>query len=197
MYCVVGAQFEIIEHLPISCILENSRSQYFPSATTILKLKSHGGLLKQRIADCFVQEPGFMSLSYEGKLWTQSQHLAAGIWPTITEPVSQILDKLWRSDKYQDIVLIYRGQFIVSGSRIRSNERRLYNELLTELLALESWMHRSEYSRDPWTDGGADTHTNPAFGYVLERLRGIIMQCSNDDVANRNPSLLASYVRSV
>ena len=48
-----------------------------------------------------------------------------------------------------------------------------------------------------WVDAELNPLVDPVFGYTLERLRGIIMRCSDRHIAHRSPSLLGSYVRSV
>jgi hypothetical protein len=154
-------------------------------------------LLTQRLADYLVEETGFMSLSYEGKLWKQCEYLHANLWPGTTRAVSLVLDKVGSDEVCRDLVLTYRGQFVVSGARIRGKEKALYVELLHELLDVGSWMHSPKYTHSIWSGSASDSLADPVFGYTLERLWGIIMQCSDDNVAYRSPSLLGSYVRSV
>jgi hypothetical protein len=154
-------------------------------------------LLKQRISDYFVQETGFMSLSYEGKLWKQCEHLSAGSWPGVTSAVSRVSEMVHPGNNCQDPVLTFRGQFLVSSARVRGNDKAVYSELLDKLLDLTSWMHAPEILRSPWTSNSEVSLVDPVFGYTLERLWGVIMRCSNDRVAFRSPSLLGSYVRWV
>lgn len=154
-------------------------------------------LLKQRISDYFVQETGFMSLSYEGKLWKQCDHLSAGSWPGVTSAVSRVSEMVRPGGQCQDPVLTFRGQFLVSSARIRGNDKAVYSELLDQLLDSTSWMYAPVSLRSPWTGSREVSLVDPAFGYTLERLWGVIMRCSNDRIAFQSPSLLGSYVRSV
>jgi hypothetical protein len=154
-------------------------------------------LLKQRISDYFVQETGFMSLSYEGKLWKQCEHISAGSWPGVTSAVSRVSEMVHPGSDCQDPVLTFRGQFLVSSARIRGNDRAKYSELLDKLFDSTSWMYAPEVLRSPWTGSREVSLVDPVFGYTLERLWGVIMRCSNDKIAFRSPSLLGSYVRSV
>jgi hypothetical protein len=85
-------------------------------------------LLKQRIADYLVPETGFMSLSYEGKTWKQCEHLRAGTWTGITESISRVSSMVNSSDTCQDPLLTFRGQFLVSDARIRSNSKTMYTQ---------------------------------------------------------------------
>jgi hypothetical protein len=153
--------------------------------------------LKQRISDYFVQETGFMSLSYEGKLWKQCEHISAGSWPGVTSAVSRVSEMVRPGSDCQDPVLTFRGQFLVSGARVRGNDKAVYSDLLNSLIDPTSWMHAPEISTSPWTSNSEVSLVDPVFGYTLERLWGVIMRCSNDRVAFRSPSLLGSYVRSV
>jgi hypothetical protein len=154
-------------------------------------------LLKERTTDYFIQETGFMSLSYEGKLWKQCEHLSAGSWPGVTSAVSRVSEIVHPGGECQDPVLTFRGQFLVSSARIRGNDKAVYSELLDMLLYPTSWMHAPEILRSPWTSNSEVSLVDPVFGYTLERLWGFIMRCSNDRVAFRSPSLLGSYIRSV
>jgi hypothetical protein len=154
-------------------------------------------LLKQRILDYFVQETGFMSLSYEGKLWKQCEHLSAGSWSGVTSAVSRVSEMVRPASDCQDPMLTFRGQFLVSSARIRGNGRAMYSELQDKLLDLTSWMYAPELLTSPWTGSSEVSLIDPVFGYTLERLWGVIMRCSNDRIAFRSPSLLGSYVRSV
>jgi hypothetical protein len=154
-------------------------------------------LLKQRIADYLVPETGFMSLSYEGKTWKQCEHLRAGTWTGITESISRVSSMVNSSDTCQDPLLTFRGQFLVSDARIRSNSKTMYAVLLHGLVDDRSWMHAPALLRSPWVNAESDSVVDPVFGYTLERLWGVIMRCSNRHVADRSPSLLGSYMRSV
>lgn len=96
-----------------------------------------------------------------------------------------------------DLVLTYRGQFLASAARIRGNDKSLYGQLPDGLLDMSSWMHQPEYIERGLTTGTPDFLTDPAFGYVLERLWSGIMGCSSARVAYQSPSLLSSHVRSI
>lgn len=154
-------------------------------------------LLKQRILDYFVPQTGFMSLSYEGKLWKQCDSAYTKSWPSVEAAISRTLDMIYPDGKCGDLVFTFRGQFLVSGVKTRGNEKALYVGLLHQLLDPGSWMHAPAFSRSPWTGGKPDSLADPIFGYTLERLWGVIMRCSNDKLAYGSPSLLSSSIRSV
>lgn len=153
--------------------------------------------MKQRIADNFVEETGFMSLSYQGKLWNTCGDVRSRSWPGFARAVTRTLRTIRVDTECHDLVLTYRGQFLASAARIRGNTKLLYEQLLDGLLDLNSWMHQPEYIERGLTAGEPDSLADPAFGYVLERLWGEILGCFGDRIAYRSPSMLSSYVRSV
>lgn len=153
--------------------------------------------MKQRIDDYLVPETGFMPLSYEGKVWKHCEHLHAGTWPGITDSISHISSMMNSSSACQDVVMTFRAQFLASRARIRSNDRAFYVQLLQDMQDRKSWMHMPKALRSPWVGAQSDSLVDPVFGYTLERLWGTIMRCSNSRIAERSPSLLGSYVRSV
>jgi hypothetical protein len=153
-------------------------------------------LLKQRISDYLVSGTGFMPLSYEGRIWRQCEHLRAGTWTGITESISRVSSMVNSSDTCEDRLLTFRGQFIVSDARVRSNSKAMYAGLSHDLIDAGSWMHAPALLRSPWVNADSDSLEDPVFGYTLERLWGVIMRCSNRYVAKSSPSLLGSYIRS-
>lgn len=138
-----------------------------------------------------------MSLSYEGKLWKQCEHLSAGSCSGVTTAVSLVSEMVRPGGECQDSVLIFRAQSLASSARIRGNDRAIYSELLDKLLDSTSWMYATEVLRSPWTASREVSLAYSVFGYALERLWGVVMRCSNDRLAFRSPSLLGSYARSV
>jgi hypothetical protein len=154
-------------------------------------------LLKRRIADYLVPETGFLSLSYEGKIWEHCEHLRAGSWPGVTTSIARVASMVNSSDVCYNPVLTFRGQFLASNTRIRSNDRDMYAKLLSDLVNAESWMHAPELLQSPWVDAESDSLVDPVFGYTLERLWGVIMRCSDSHIAAQSPSLLGWYMRSV
>lgn len=166
--------------------------------TLFIQEQAHDfALLKQRIADYLVLDTGFMSLSYEGKTWKQCDHLRAGAWIGVTESICRISRMINSNHSCGDLSLTFRGQFIVSDTRIRSNSKSMYAGLLHDLQDAGSWIHSPAMMQSPWNNARQDSVEDPTFGYTLERLWGFIMHCSDKDVADRNPSLLGSYIRSV
>lgn len=158
------------------------------------------GLLRQRVADYLAPETGFMSLSYAGVV-TDCAHPHDRSWSQDPRVITSLYRNFKPSSAAQecrDVVLTYRGQFIASGARIRGNDKSLYERMLRELQDPGSWMHSESFTNSPWNRDirPLDSLNAPVFGYTLERMWGVVMQCSNARVASKNPSLLGAYVHS-
>lgn len=85
-----------------------------------------------------------------------------------------------------ELLLSYKGQFIASARRIRGVQREVYEKLLDALVMEDSWAHREDYLK-----GRKDSLNAPFFGFTLERLWNVLLQCSDLDVAWRCPTLLS------
>ena len=153
-------------------------------------------LVKRRIEDYFIAETGFLSLSYEGQVCRSCDSCHDQSW----SPDPYFLWDLYTSaiaHQYcHDLVLTYRGQFIVSGARIRGNEKAMYESLLHDFRDSASRKHQFEDIEDPWKESEKDSLENPVFGFTLERMWGVLMQCSELRIGYWSPSLLSSYLRS-
>lgn len=87
-------------------------------------------------------------------------------------------------------LLSYKGQFIASARRIRGVKREVYEELWKAFVDPDSWAHQPEYVK-----GNTDKMSAPYFGYAVERLWSILMQCSDLDLAWKCPTLLSQTRR--
>ena len=154
-------------------------------------------LMNERIADYLVPETGFMSLSYQGNLWDTCGDSRSHRLPGFSRAVAHIQQTIRPDSQCHEAILTFRGQFLASATRIRNNSRATYEQLLSDLSNMQSWMHDPTHFESGLTAGRPDSLTDPASGYVLERLWGEIMGCSEARVAFRSPSLLASYIHSV
>ncbi|KAF7881987.1 uncharacterized protein EAF02_006675 [Botrytis sinoallii] len=84
------------------------------------------------------------------------------------------------------ILLSYKGQFIASARRIRGISRDIYEDLLSTITSESGWSHDSRFVKEN------DSPDNPSFGFAVERIWGLLMQCANDDrVSTKCPSLLS------
>lgn len=86
------------------------------------------------------------------------------------------------------VLLAYKGQFIASSARIRGIERTVYEDLHAQLVD-----PRTQVGTLP--DGSTSSLSAPVFGYTVERLWSVLLQCSDMNVAARCPSLLSGTRR--
>ncbi|GAB7362995.1 hypothetical protein MBLNU230_g3289t1 [Neophaeotheca triangularis] len=100
----------------------------------------------------------------------------------------------------QRVALAYKGQFIASAPRIRGVGRAVFEALRRELLdpdAIGGGARRFGGGLLR-VDAGAtvdDALDRPVFGYTVERLWGVLMQCPGLHVAAVCPSLLSGWRR--
>lgn len=84
------------------------------------------------------------------------------------------------------ILLSYKGQFIASARRIRGISRVIYEDLLSTITSESGWSHDSRFVKEN------NSPDNPSFGFAVERMWGLLMQCASDDrVSTKCPSLLS------
>ncbi|KAL3419573.1 hypothetical protein PVAG01_08071 [Phlyctema vagabunda] len=84
------------------------------------------------------------------------------------------------------VALSYKGQFIASARRIRGVKKQVYVQLLDAITSTDGWSHDRDIIGSRF-----DSPDNPFFGFTLERVWGLIMQCADKDVAVQCPSLLS------
>jgi hypothetical protein len=89
------------------------------------------------------------------------------------------------------ILLAYNGQFVASARRIRGVDREIYQELLQAITSKEGWSH------DKAAFGNSlDTPDSPIWGYTMERVWGLLLQCATDAaMAARCPSMLSGMAK--
>ncbi|UJR33056.1 hypothetical protein I4U23_020515 [Adineta vaga] len=77
--------------------------------------------------------------------------------------------------------IAYRGQFLVSKTRIRKHPLQIY-KYFNDLVTADSkhWIHT-----DPRSPIGKSTPSNPFFGHVIERLWTVLFDCSKSDLLER------------
>jgi hypothetical protein len=153
------------------------------------------GRLPRRVADYFVPETGFLALSYVGNYCLDCDNCQDG---SAWKEDGQVLRELYRnftgSDECKDLVLTYRGQFVVSAARIRANKKQAYVDLRDQLVNPESEKHREPYLGQEWMWFTNDSVNAPTFGHTLERMWGTIMGCSELRISYQCPSLLGGVM---
>lgn len=96
-------------------------------------------------------------------------------WQPNTTALSTVFSAANSGAECADLVPTYRGQFVASARRIRSNEKEVYEGL-----------------RERFEGTGEE---NPAWGYDLERLWGAVLRCPGGRrMADRCPSMRAGML---
>lgn len=144
-----------------------------------------------RIEDYSIPETGFLALSPHELCSSCDECGDHSTWSEEPEILRDIYSRANSGKTCWDIVLVYRAQFIVSASRIHGAGKQLYQDLLNELIDPSSVTHQMNLRGQPWYVGKEDNMNAPLFGYTLERMWGVIMQCSDARVMYQCPSLLS------
>lgn len=126
---------------------------------------------------------------YDHNGWADTLHLIPSMWGAVrhTAPCKSVL-------------LTHGDNFVASAARIRGVRKDIW-ELLYESLTNEdlrnAWAH--EVSRLPTIkqalNGEGDSLEKPYMGYTMERLWGIMMQCSNPEIAWGCPNMARGWRR--
>jgi hypothetical protein len=145
--------------------------------------------LTPRINDYLVPQTGMLSLGFTGQLCDCKTCDDRWGWQDQWDIIPKTYEQIYSAPCNDDtpILLSYKGQFVASARRIRGIDKKVYVELLEAITSKEGWSH------DPKVVGGSvDTPDNPYFGFTLERIWSLLLQCATDGgVAARCPSLLS------
>jgi hypothetical protein len=98
----------------------------------------------------------------------------------------EIHDRINNSTKCDNMLLSYKGQFVVSAKRVRALDQSVYRGLFDAFVNKDSWAHREEF-----VQGRPDSMGAPIFGYTVERMWSLLFQCNEMRVAWKCPSLLS------
>ncbi|KAF1924465.1 uncharacterized protein M421DRAFT_72346 [Didymella exigua CBS 183.55] len=134
------------------------------------------------------QQTGYLSLGWSGAVCNCADCSDRLFWQDNTHFVPQIHGRIDNSTSCKNVLLSYKGQFIVSAARIRGVAKDVYNDLWQAFVDEKSWAHQS-----PYLQGRPDSMSAPDFGYTMERLWNLLFQCSNSDVAWKCPSLVSGW----
>lgn len=88
----------------------------------------------------------------------------------------------------EEVLLSYKGSFLVSAARTRGLGKEFYQDLRQALVDKGSWAHQPEY-----LDGRPDSMSEPDVGYTLERMWNLIFQCAEMDIAWKCPSYMSGW----
>jgi hypothetical protein len=160
-------------------------SKYDDLARQTLFLQAHvhnSWELKRRIEHYFVPATGMLNLGFSEACDCNDCWDRHGWHDNV---VSGLFQDVYNSS-CSDVLLSYKGQFIVSSERIRGLDLSIYSSLHNALVNPSSWAHQEPYLR-----GRPDSMGAPQFGYTLERMWPILFQCSEMDIVDKCPTLLS------
>ncbi|EPE32259.1 hypothetical protein GLAREA_07392 [Glarea lozoyensis ATCC 20868] len=144
--------------------------------------------LVPRINDYLVPETGMLSLGFAGITCSCLDCQDRWGWEDEENVIPALYQQIYNRscDSNMRVLLSYKGQFVASAKRIRGISKAMYEELFLAVTTDEGWRR----GRD--SVGYTQLPENPDFGFTLERLWGLLMQCATDSrVAVRCPSLLS------
>jgi hypothetical protein len=132
-------------------------------------------------------QTGFLNLGWAGNICNSADCGDKFGWHDETAFVPYLQNRIDTSPS-ENVLLSYKGQFVVTAARIRGIEKPIYNDLWQLLVNETSWTHQQTYLR-----GRKDSMSQPYFGYTMERIWNVLFQCSDMDVAWKCPSLLSGW----
>ncbi|KEQ64710.1 uncharacterized protein M437DRAFT_43635 [Aureobasidium melanogenum CBS 110374] len=163
--------------------------------TFFLQAEMHSpDMVYPRLKNYFVSQTGFLSLSdthYDSNTCVR-QPWDHSTWSEDPEVLGAIY-KQANITGCKDYALTYRGQFIVSRSRILAQNHQLYSHLLHNLMDPDAVTHSEEYMQQPWLPSKQDSLNAPLFGYTVERLWALVFGCEGK--MDKCPSLVSGTVR--
>jgi hypothetical protein len=132
-------------------------------------------------------QTGFLNLGWAGILCNSDDCGDKRGWQDETSLFSNTQSRIDNSHR-ENVLLSYKGQFVVTAARIRGIDKSIYDDLWQLLVDENSWAHQ-----EPYLQGRPDSMSQPWFGYTTERIWNVLFQCSDMDVAWRCPTLLSGW----
>ncbi|KAL1800392.1 hypothetical protein ACET3X_000734 [Alternaria dauci] len=132
-------------------------------------------------------QTGFLNLGWAGILCNSDDCGDKRGWQDETSLFPDIQSRIDNSHP-ENVLLSYKGQFVVTAARIRGIDKSIYDDLWQLLVDENSWAHQESYLQ-----GRPDSMSQPWFGYTTERIWNLLFQCSDMDVAWRCPTLLSGW----
>lgn len=109
-------------------------------------------------------------------------------WSDTSGLFPQYYNKIYNSSDCSNVVINYKGSFMVSAARVRGISKKIYNELWQAFTDKNSWAHQQEFLQ-----GRSDSMNAPDFGYTMERMWSLLFQCSDMNVAWKCPSYISGW----
>ena len=147
-------------------------------------LHDEGNALK-RIEDYFTpNRTGFLDLGPE--VGTTCSCSSCGDRFGWADPIAiqHVHKDFWPDVRCKNILVTFKSQFIASSKRMRGVKKSWWQQLKADMEDKMSWMHQPEYVQDK-----RNTLNAPWFGYALERMWGMLMQCNDMEIAWKCSSL--------
>nr|POE46772.1 hypothetical protein CFP56_71004 [Quercus suber] len=157
----------------------------------------HDRLSLRRISDYFRPETGFLSIQTKSAYCSNCSDCYDRDWGEDSDVLIDLYRTANSGADCKNIVFTYKGQFIASAARIRGNSIQMYQKLLDDLSNGSSPLHKPSYTESPRHRGLVDSLNAPIFGFTLERMWGVLLQCSEMRIAERCPSLLSGMLSRV
>ncbi|CAD6457022.1 9f8295c5-8b08-409b-93b5-ebc76511b7bd [Sclerotinia trifoliorum] len=145
-----------------------------------------------RINSYLVPQTGMLSLGFSEATCSCNNCGDRFGWKDDWSVIPSLYERIYDSSCSDSttVLLSYKGQFVASAKRIRGISRGIYEELLSTITSESGWSH------DPRFVNKNDSTDNPSFGFAVERIWGLLMQCATDDrVSTKCPSMLSGMIR--
>ncbi|KAI4697891.1 uncharacterized protein J4E84_001025 [Alternaria hordeiaustralica] len=132
-------------------------------------------------------QTGFLNLGWAGILCNGDDCGDKRGWRDETSLFADVQSRIDGSTR-ENVLLSYKGQFVVTAARIRGIDKSIYDDLWQLFVDEHSWAHQ-----EPYLQERPDSMSQPWFGYTMERIWNVLFQCSDMDVAWRCPTLLSGW----
>ncbi|KAF2624453.1 hypothetical protein BU25DRAFT_348381 [Macroventuria anomochaeta] len=132
-------------------------------------------------------QTGFLNLGLSGAVCNCEDCGDRLFWNDKAHLFPRIYNRIYNSTTCDNVLLSYKGQFIVSAARIRGVDKDIYYALWKAFVDKGSWAHQPQILQGP------DSMSAPDFGYTMERMWNLLFQCSNSDVVWKCPSLVSKW----
>jgi hypothetical protein len=152
-----------------------------------------------RISSYLVPDTGMLSLGFPGVTCSCDSCGDRWGWEDGSGVVPDLYEKIYAKacTPETNILLSYKGQFVASARRIRGISRKHYATFLEMITSADH--HNATVIGEVDSEGGTtgqNTPDNPYFGFTMERIWSLLLQCGTDGgVASRCPSLLSGMGR--
>ncbi|TGO59864.1 hypothetical protein BCON_0040g00070 [Botryotinia convoluta] len=144
-----------------------------------------------RIDNYLVENTGMPNLGFAGVLCNCQDCSDRWGWENQWGMVPSLYKRLHHDETCEEPVLLsYKGQFVASANRLRGIPFGIYEELLAAITSTTGWSHNETI-----IGNNLDRPDAPYFGYTIERLWNLLLQCSNLRIATMCPSLLSQRRR--